>query len=452
LLVNSTVLLKLFSGILLAVVISAAAYRARALSRSGALAATLLGTVIFGLGGLEWAVLLLGFFISSSVLSALFSRRKAGLNEKFSKGSRRDAGQVLANGGIAGLLVLFHLALPSSVWAWLVFAGSLAAVNADTWATELGVLSQSQPRLISNGRPVERGTSGGVTLLGSLWALTGAALIAVLAVIFWQGGISSGGWQAVAVQIGLISLAGLCGSMVDSFLGATVQAIYTCPTCNKETERHPLHSCGTPTTLKRGLAWLNNDWVNTACSFTGAVVILIFGLIFPGPLGLSNVDLTGPGGVSMTSFPLSSSAFKAGAEIPRKFTCDADNLSPALSWSELPQGTKSLALVTEDPDAPSGVFIHWVLYNIPASRTDLAEGIAKTVQVSGTGTQGINDFREVGYDGPCPPSDKAHRYYFKLYALDADLHLPEGLNAVQLKRQIQGHVLAQAEWMGTYKR
>ena len=160
-------LTQLLFGLLLAVIIAFVAYRAHSLSRSGALAALVLGTVIFGLGGFGWAVLLLGFFISSSLLSRLFKRRKAAFDEKFSKGSRRDAWQVAANGGTAGLMVLLHVLFPGAAWPWLAFAGSLAAANADTWATELGVLSRTAPRLITTGKKVERGTSGGVSLGGT---------------------------------------------------------------------------------------------------------------------------------------------------------------------------------------------------------------------------------------------------------------------------------------------
>ncbi len=258
---------QLFLGILLAIVVAALAYRAHSLDRSGALAAALLGTVVFGLGGLPWAVLLLGFFISSSALSRLAGKRKQALAEKFSKGSRRDAGQVLANGGVAGVFVLLHLAFPGAVWPWLAFAGSLAAVNADTWATELGVLSPVAPVGITSFRPVERGASGGITLTGTLAALAGAALIGLLAVLVEP----SPSWPLVLL---LVSLVGLAGSLVDSYLGATVQAIYTCPTCHKETERHPTHTCGSPTTLARGLPWLDNDWVNTACALSGGLLAL----------------------------------------------------------------------------------------------------------------------------------------------------------------------------------
>jgi uncharacterized protein (TIGR00297 family) len=264
------VITRLLLGIGLAVLISLAAWRARSLSITGALAATLLGTVIFGLGGLSWAILLLAFFISSSALSRMFKQHKTGLEEKFSKGAQRDAGQVLANGGIAGLFVLFHLALPAAIWPWLAFAGALAAANADTWATELGVLSRSAPRLVTNGQVVERGTSGGVTPTGTMSALGGSLLIAVLAISFWPGARPS--LPAALAVFGSIGLAGLAGSLLDSYLGATVQAIYRCPCCQKETERHPIHSCGCQTSLARGWSWMDNDWVNGFCTLAGAAL------------------------------------------------------------------------------------------------------------------------------------------------------------------------------------
>ena len=271
-------LLNVLAGAGLASAIAWAAWRVGSLNREGALAALLLGTVVFGLGGAGWAVPLLGFFISSSLLSRLFGRQKAVFEEKFSKGGKRDAWQVFANGGVAGLFVLLHLWQAEAAWPWVGFAGALAAANADTWATELGVLSRSSPRLISSGQRVEPGTSGGVTGLGMAAAAGGALLIALLAVICWQGRVLAApanwpGWLAG------IALAGLAGSLVDSLLGATIQAIYHCPTCLKETERHPLHTCGTPTTLVRGWAWLDNDWVNTACTAVGAGLAVVLAII-----------------------------------------------------------------------------------------------------------------------------------------------------------------------------
>ena len=135
-------------------------------------------------------------------------------------------------------------------------------MNADTWATELGVLSSTAPVLITTGKKVAAGTSGGVSLRGSAAALGGAALIAALAALL------AGSWQILL----LAALAGLLGSFFDSLLGASVQAIYYCPKCKKETERHPLHSCGIPTTLRRGWPWLDNDWVNFLSALAGALL------------------------------------------------------------------------------------------------------------------------------------------------------------------------------------
>ncbi len=256
--------IQIIIGFLLAILVAILAWWAGALSRSGALTAVITGGLIFGIGGLVWAVLLLTFFISSSALSRTFKQQKASLAEKFSKGSQRDWGQVMANGGLGAVLALGYAIPPHSIWLWLVFAGAMAAVNADTWSTELGVLSPIAPRLITNGKPVERGTSGGITLMGTLAALAGAVVIAIVAILFTTGS----DWRILLVII----LGGLAGSLFDSVLGATIQAIYWCPTCNKETERHPLHTCGSQTQQIRGWRWMNNDIVNFACSLMGALI------------------------------------------------------------------------------------------------------------------------------------------------------------------------------------
>jgi uncharacterized protein (TIGR00297 family) len=257
--------MQFLTGFLLGTLVALLAWRARALSISGAVAAALTGGMIFGLGGLPWAALLLTFFITSSGFSRLFQRRKTGLGEKFSKGNQRDYAQVLANGGLgAGLALLHALAPDQDIW-WIAFGGAMAAVNADTWATELGVLSASLPRLITTGKVTERGTSGAVTWLGYGAILGGSGLVAAVGAVF-KTPVEPLGY------ILCILLGGLAGSTFDSLLGATVQAIYTCPTCQKETERHPYHSCGSTTTLQRGWQWLNNDWVNFGCSLIGAGV------------------------------------------------------------------------------------------------------------------------------------------------------------------------------------
>ncbi len=250
-------------GLGLGAVIAAGAWRFGALEASGALAAALLGGLTYGIGGLPAAILLVLFFLSSSLLTRAFSSRKRNIANNFAKGGRRDWAQVIANGG-AGLLALMAGALSwiSAPLAWAAFAGALATVNADTWATELGVLSSTAPLLITTGKKVPAGTSGGVSSRGSLAALSGAALIAALAALL------AGSWRILL----LVALAGLLGSFFDSMLGATVQAIYYCPKCKKETERHPLHSCGTRTTLRRGWPWLDNDWVNFLSALAGALL------------------------------------------------------------------------------------------------------------------------------------------------------------------------------------
>jgi uncharacterized protein (TIGR00297 family) len=256
---------QLLLGLLLGALVAFIAWRLHSLKPSGAVAAAISGGLIFGLGGLPWAVLLLAFFISSSALSQIFSRRKAAVNPIYSKGSQRDWGQVLANGGLAAALAVLYGIFPQYGWVWIAFAGAMAAVNADTWATEVGFFSPIPPYLITNGRRVEPGTSGGVTPLGYLAALCGSALIALLAALFTPSG------NPLTLAI-LITLAGVGGATFDSFLGATVQAIYYCPTCQKETERHPTHTCGSPTVQARGWRWLQNDWVNFICSLVGALL------------------------------------------------------------------------------------------------------------------------------------------------------------------------------------
>jgi uncharacterized protein (TIGR00297 family) len=199
-------------------------------------------------------------------LSRAFKNRKRGLDEKFSKGHERDAGQVFGNGGLATFFTALHALYPGSILPWIGFAASLAAVNADTWATELGVLNPTPPRMITDLRKrVEKGTSGGISVWGTIASLLGAAVIALPAALFTDH------WPLFP----LITVSGLAGSLFDSLLGATVQAMYYCPTDQKETEKHPLHTCGTPTVQIRGWTWLDNDWVNFACGAFGVIVALL---------------------------------------------------------------------------------------------------------------------------------------------------------------------------------
>ncbi|MGH9509875.1 MAG: YbhB/YbcL family Raf kinase inhibitor-like protein [Terriglobales bacterium] len=152
------------------------------------------------------------------------------------------------------------------------------------------------------------------------------------------------------------------------------------------------------------------------------------------------------------TFTIETTAFEPGGTIPKKFTCDGPDVSPALRWSEPAQGTESFALIADDPDAPVGTWVHWVLFNLPAATRQLPEDVPKVKELSGGGLQGTNDFRKIGYGGPCPPPGKPHRYYFKLYALKAKLNLAAGSTKKDVEQAMKGSVLAQAELMGRYGR
>jgi Raf kinase inhibitor-like YbhB/YbcL family protein len=154
----------------------------------------------------------------------------------------------------------------------------------------------------------------------------------------------------------------------------------------------------------------------------------------------------------MAEFRISTTGFQDGDPIPARFTCDGENKSPALAWTGLPDGTRSLALIADDPDAPVGTFTHWVIYNLPPMMSRLPEGIAAIPQPRTGGTQGMNNFRHSGYDGPCPPRGQDHRYFFKLYALDLEPDLPAGQTSPALQKLMENHILDQAQVMGRYHR
>jgi Raf kinase inhibitor-like YbhB/YbcL family protein len=157
------------------------------------------------------------------------------------------------------------------------------------------------------------------------------------------------------------------------------------------------------------------------------------------------------GGKAM-AFEVKSAAFAQGADIPRKFTCDGQDVSPELSWKEPPKSTQSFALIVDDPDAPVGTWMHWVLYDLPGTTRSLPEGVPKERELASGARQGNNGWNRTGYGGPCPPPGPAHRYFFKLYALDSKTNLKPGATKAELEKAMQGHILAQAELMGRYKR
>jgi len=153
-----------------------------------------------------------------------------------------------------------------------------------------------------------------------------------------------------------------------------------------------------------------------------------------------------------TEMKVTSRAFQDGGMIPKEYTCDGANLSPQLAWADVPEKTKTIAFIAEDPDAPGKTWIHWVAFNIPASARELPDNVPAQENISGGGKQGKNDFKNVGYGGPCPPSGSAHRYYFNLYALDAELNLDSSATKDQLLKAMDGHVLGEGQLMGKYQK
>jgi len=152
------------------------------------------------------------------------------------------------------------------------------------------------------------------------------------------------------------------------------------------------------------------------------------------------------------AFAISSTSFQNGGAIPRKFTCDGADVSPELAWANPPAGTQSFVLIADDPDAPAGTWTHWVLFDVPAKAVSLPEGVPKVDEIPDGGRQGRNDFRKIGYGGPCPPPGKPHRYFFKLYALGRMLNLKPGSARREVEDAMQSHILGKAELMGTYRR
>ena len=274
---------RLLLGFVISSLIGYAGYRKHALSISGVAGAMLVGTTIFGAGGWVWGMLLITFFALSSALSGYKKAVKQQLAEKFAKGSRRDLAQTLANGGCGALLALAACFHPQPVML-AAFVGALATVNADTWATEIGVLSRRPPRLVTTGRVVEPGTSGGVSLLGTLSTLAGGLSIGLAAALFLLldkilGGpgytlLGADTAQGTLVLLPVATLGGLVGSLCDSILGATLQTIYYSTRRAKETERK-IDPDGIPNEHLRGWKWLNNDWVNFLSSAVGAGVSVL---------------------------------------------------------------------------------------------------------------------------------------------------------------------------------
>lgn len=272
-------------GLACSVGIAGTAYAKRSLSGSGFLAAVMLGTVMYALGSAVWYGSLIAFFVSSTLWSKWKKHAKEEAESGYEKTGRRDAGQVLANGGLGLLLCAANWACPHPLW-WYAFLGVMAAVTADTWATEIGGLSRTPPRSIKTGRRVPPGTSGGVSGLGMGASLAGGLFIGAVAwMLLAVPGESAPDAATAALRpaawVGIAGLAGIIGSLADSWIGATWQQMYRCGACGREIE-HARH-CGRPAVRIRGRAGWNNDAVNVAGSLAGgasaASLALALGLV-----------------------------------------------------------------------------------------------------------------------------------------------------------------------------
>ena len=254
-------------GMVLAILVAYVSFRLRFLSASGAVSVFLLGSIIFGIGGWTFSVPILMFFVLSSLLSKIGKKQKRLLASVIEKTGCRDVWQVLANGGVAGIFVLLWYFFPLDVW-YILYLGALAAVTADTWGTEIGVLSKGIPRSILTFQTVSVGTSGGLSIAGTIGSAMGSLVLAGVGVLFSPH--SSPRIMGVS-EFFIVLFAGFAGSLIDSFLGATIQAQYRCKVCGKLTEKLT-HCEGTSTEFIHGFQWINNDVVNGFAALSGVVL------------------------------------------------------------------------------------------------------------------------------------------------------------------------------------
>ncbi len=257
-------------GIALSLLMAILSYRFKFLDTGGAIGAFLLGVVVFGIGRLAFTIPILTFFITSSIISNIGKGHKQKLVTIFEKTGKRDLWQVLANGGLAGALVLAWNYYSLDIF-YIFFLGALAAVTADTWATEIGVLSRTKPVSILNLKPVSPGASGGITLTGSAGAAAGSLALVLSG---WLTAPHNSTRIIGGREFVLIIIAGIMASFVDSYLGATIQAKYKCPVCNKITEK--TRHCQQSTIHIKGYKWINNDLVNFFCATSSIIFLLLF--------------------------------------------------------------------------------------------------------------------------------------------------------------------------------
>lgn len=206
--------------------------------------------------------------------------------------------------------------------------------------------------------------------------------------------------------------------------------------------------CDSP--IPQSLRWLRSQVrlvLGLGCGL--AVPVLLFAVAAPGG---SSLHAEQAHSVSISVFRVESAAFKEGESIPSRFTCEGEDASPALTWTSPPSGTRSFVLIVEDPDAPAGVWTHWVVYNLPAQARSIDEDSPRRNELPRGGFQGLNSFGRIGYGGPCPPPGNAHRYIFRLYALDTVLSLQPGAEKQEVLAAARGHILREADLMGRFKR
>lgn len=256
-------------AILLATAISIASYKLKFLTLSGSVFTFLLATFIYGFGQWKWTLPILTFFVLSSLLSKIRKNRNQNVEEYFEKTGTRDHWQVMSNGGFAGILILLYQFNPNEIF-YLMYLASIASVCADTWSTEIGTLRKHKTFNILNLREIEQGISGGVSLIGSLGGLIGSIVIS-LSGVFWLK-------ENIAEILMLISFVGFIGSLFDSILGSILQVQYKCTVCNKITERK--NHCNKKTEYSKGIKFFDNDLVNFSTSIFGALILLLFMMIY----------------------------------------------------------------------------------------------------------------------------------------------------------------------------
>lgn len=260
---------QVIAGVIFGALAGLLSFRLKFLSRSGSLAAAILGAVIFSVGGLAWTIPLLAFFIPSSIISRIAQRLRPGIASEFEKSGSRDFLQVGANGGLGGCLAILSLIVPSS-HVYELYLGGLAAVAADTWGTEVGILAKGKTILVTTFKPVAPGRSGGISAAGLIGGLFGAAIVAFSA-SWWTS-------DSIVRELLVLGSAGLLGSLVDSVLGASFQAQYVCVKCGTRTERKA--HCSEPAGLAGGRRWMTNDLVNFLASIAGAAAAEAIGRVW----------------------------------------------------------------------------------------------------------------------------------------------------------------------------